>query len=78
MIILTRDEFLRTESGVYARQELQRMVSSSTYNTRDAYDINSERSMAFIDRHLTYLAKHPLVSPVVYLSNLRVMTKSKR
>lgn len=54
------------------------MVNSSVYNTRVAYDAAAGRKLAFLDRHINYLVKHPHISPVVYLANLRVMTRAKR
>lgn len=78
MQVLSRQEFLLTEKGALAKKELQHMVSSSVYRTHESYDASAGRKLAFLDRHLNYLIKHPYVSPVVYLSNLKVMTRIKR
>ena len=78
MQIVTRKQFLETEAGALAKKELQLMVKSTTYNTHESYDVSVGRTLAFIDRHLNYLLKHPYVNPATYLSNLRVMTKLGR
>jgi hypothetical protein len=78
MRILTTEEFAKTEAGVRAKVELQHMVNSTVYTTNSSYDASVGRKLAFFDRHMNYLAKHPYISPVVYISNLRVMTKASR
>lgn len=78
MLIVTREQFLQTDSGALAQVELRRMVNSSAYNTRLSYDATVGRKLTFMDRHINYLVKHPAVNPIVYLSNLRVMTRIKR
>ena len=75
MRVLTSEEFLKTDAGTHAVSELQRMLNSSVYSTQSSYDASADCPLAFIDRHINYLAKHPYVSPVVYITNLRVMTK---
>lgn len=78
MQALTRKEFLKTYAGAQAKGELQYMVKSSVYSTNGSYDATTGRNLAFIDRHINYLAKHPYLSPVVYIVNLKVMTKVRR
>jgi hypothetical protein len=78
MQVLTRKEYLATDAGAQVKKELQLMASSSNYDTKAIYSADDETKQAFVNRHLTYLIKHPSVSSVVYLSNLRVMTRSKR
>lgn len=78
MQLLTREQFLQTDVGTSAVKELQRMTSSADYTTIKAYDPCVGHKQSFVDRHINYLVKHPHVSPLHYLSNLRVMTKVKR
>ena len=78
MQILTREEFLQTDAGALAKAELQRMASSTDYGTATTYDAMAGRRLSFVNRHLNYLVKHPQVNAKAYLSNLRIMTKSKR
>lgn len=77
MLISTRKQFLQTDAGASAKLELLRMLKSPAYDTHVSYDATVERNLTFIDRHLNYLVKHPYINPLVYLSNLRVMTKIK-
>lgn len=78
MQAITREQFLKTEIGLKTKTELQHMVKSASYNTREAYDATVGSRQTFINRHINYLVKHPGLSPAVYLSNLRVMTKVAR
>ena len=75
MLVTTREQFLKTDAGASARLELMRMLKSPAYDTHVAYDVHVGRDMAFIDRHINYLVKHPYIKPLSYLSNLRAMTK---
>ena len=77
MLVTTREQFLKTDAGASAKLELLRMLKSPAYETRVSYDVTVGRELAFIDRHINYLVKHPYINPLVYLSNLRVMTKIK-
>lgn len=75
---LNRQDFLNSPAGVQATRELQQMVSSSKYSTNEAYITQVNRTSKFVERHIDYLIKHPNVSPVAYVSNLRVMLKANR
>lgn len=78
MQIVTREDFLQTEVGAAAQAELQRMVNSGAYTTVAAYDVAVGHKVAFIDRHINYLVKHPHITPTTYLSNLKIMARAKR
>jgi hypothetical protein len=78
MRVPSQQEFLSTPAGVHARRELQAMVLNSSYRTDGSYDFPLGGGLTFEQRHLNYLVKHPYVSPVAYISNLKVMTKIKR
>jgi hypothetical protein len=78
MRALTQDEFLKTSAGAHAQSELQLMVKSISYDTNASNNSQAGRGLVFVDRHLSYMAKHPDIAPSAYLSNLRVMTKKAR
>jgi len=78
MSVLTRAEFLDSEAGTRAKTELQHMVNSSVFETRDSYDPTIGSKQSFLDRHINYLVKHPYINPAAYLSNLRIMTRKTR
>jgi len=78
MRVPSRQEFLKDPVGIDAKRELQRMVSSLSYNTSGSCDPRVGKGLVFVERHLGYLIKHPYVSPQSYLTNLRVMTKVNR
>jgi hypothetical protein len=78
MRAINRLEFLKSPVGVQAKRELQHMVNSSEYQTSERHNPQISHSSKFVERHISYLIKHPLVSPAAYLSNLRVMTKINR
>ncbi len=75
MLTTTREQFLKTDAGASAKVELLRMLKSPAYATHVSYDVTVGRELAFIDRHINYLVKHPYIKPLSYLSNLRAMTK---
>lgn len=78
MRTVTRQEFLESPAGIQARRELQHMVNSSVYRTNERHNPQISHTSSFVERHLGYLIKHPQVSPMTYLSNLRVMLKIDR
>ncbi|HEX5744381.1 MAG TPA: hypothetical protein VFX84_02945 [Candidatus Saccharimonadales bacterium] len=78
MRVPSQQEFLRTPAGVHAQRELKHMVSSRSYDTDGSLDPQIGKGQTFVERHLNYLIKHPYVAPAAYLSNLRIMTRSRR
>jgi hypothetical protein len=69
----TQKRFYASEQYAEAREALARMMQSPTYNTASA----SEDAASFVERHLLYLSKHPLVKLEGYISNLKLMTRAK-
>jgi len=78
MRVISRREFLKTPAGIQAKRELQHMVNSSEYSTSERHNPQISNTSKFVERHISYLVKHPQVSPMAYLSNLRVMLKTNR
>ncbi len=78
MRALSRQEFIKTPAGIQAKRELQYMVNSSEYKTNIRHNPQISQASPFVERHMSYLAKHPFISPAAYLSNLRVMLKASR
>ena len=60
-------------------QELQSMLEDDSFHTEPGYSINTEaypdHVIPFVEKHVSYLNKHPQVDPEHYLSNLRLMLK---
>lgn len=60
---------------------LKDMEQDQTLITKDAYTPNvaqyPDGRMPFVDIHLAYLKSHKHVDPMNYLSNLRLMIKSR-
>lgn len=60
---------------------LKDMEDDSKLITKDAYSPNAELypdgRIPFVDIHMTYLKTHKNVDPKNYLSNLRLMIKSR-
>lgn len=77
--ICTRNGFFETEEGRHVKEELQLLAESSQYNTASIYSANSllypDNLIPFVDRHMDYLVKHPLLEPSKYLANLKLMTR---
>lgn len=72
---LSAQRFLISSEGVLIRKELEVMVGDANYNTESFYSPTSSERISFVDKHMDYLCKHPLVKPRQYLSNLRLMTR---
>ncbi len=74
--------FLGPKEEVEVREELQRMVLSSTYNTSSSYTPSSlaypDGQMPFIDKHMKYLHANPKLDGWMYLANLRLRTRINR
>ena len=78
MKLPTRQEFLNTPAGSDAKQELKAMVKNPTYDTSGSTSLRTNGGMSFVERHLDYLVRHPYLSPTTYISNLKIMIKTKR
>lgn len=65
------------------REKLAAMESNSLLNTTaSTYTARSAQypdgKMPFVDKHIAYLLSHPKLDPDQYLSNLRLMLKTRR
>ena len=78
MQILTSEQFLETEKGTQARLGLQQLVDNPKYKTLTLYDATVGRKISFVDRHLSFLARHPYINADTYITNLKVMTRHSR
>lgn len=74
-----RERFLSTIEGEEAKQMLLKMATDAGYSTDTSYSANSslypDNRMPFVDKHIDYLAMHPTIDPIQYISNLRLMTR---
>ncbi len=74
-----RINFLDSEEATEVEHSLRLMAEDSTYNTAPSYSANTVQypyhSIPFVDKHMSYLSKHPSVDPSHYLANLRLMTR---
>lgn len=68
--------FYASDDCSSARLALQQLVDNPQYETDSSYFSGSE--LLFIDRHLWYLSTHPGINLTGYLSNLKLMTRTKR
>lgn len=61
---------------------LESMEADTTMLTTSAYRANTEKwptnSISFVETHITYLKAHPAVNPSYYLSNLKLMLRTRR
>ena len=77
IVVLTpaQQRFYASDDCATARQALQDLVDSPRYNTDSNYFSSSE--LGFVDRHLYHLSTHPQTNLPGYLSNLKLMTRSR-
>ena len=59
-----------------ARQALEDILGNPQYDTESSYF--SSNDLGFIDRHLHHLSTHPSTNVTGYISNLKLMTNTKR
>lgn len=67
--------FYASEQCIAAREALQALVDNGQYNTDSDY--YSENVRGFVDRHLHFLSTHPNASLAGYISNLKLMIRSR-
>lgn len=76
-----RVNFLDSELGQLIRLALENMTTENMYNTASSYSPNSteypNNLMPFVDKHMNYLNTHPNLDAQMYVSNLRLMTRSR-
>lgn len=74
-----KSDFNLSEAGVNARQILVRMISDDGYITEPSFSANAvlypDNLIPFVDKHMDFLRDHPTTDPMLYLSNLRLMTR---
>jgi hypothetical protein len=76
-----KSDFFDTQEGKDCKQILLTMVGDKKYCTEASYSANAElypdHLIPFVNKHMEYLRNHPSTNPQHYLSNLRLMTKSR-
>ena len=64
------------------KRELRRMEKDSSFNTQPSYTANvlsyPDKLIPFVEKHMAYIYNHPQLDPQHYLSNLRLMLRSRR
>ena len=74
-----RPDFFTSEDGIVALQKLKDMVGDSAYTTKPSYGADKvlypDNLVPFVDKHMSYLRDHPKTDPMLYISNLRLMTR---
>lgn len=77
--IKRRNDFVSSELGIEAIGLLKAMILDTSYNTNPSYSINTElypdNLMPFFDKHVEFLSNHNEINPLLYISNLRLMTR---
>lgn len=69
-------EFIKSEAGIAAYNELLKMIEDDSYNTGSSFSPSAkDGTLLFIDKHMNYLCTHLSVNSAQYLSNLRLITK---
>jgi len=72
---IQQQNFLKSEAGTMARNELKLMVADPDYNTRSSFSVIEPDGVSFVDKHMKYLSEHPKLNYQHYLSNLKLITK---
>lgn len=74
--------FAESEAGIVAQATLEALLANANHTTNSGYHVNEElhpdNKIGFVDKHMEYLSTHPNVNPSYYLSNLRLMTSSRK
>jgi hypothetical protein len=74
--------FAESEAGVAALATLQALFANTAHTTESGYHVNEElhpnNSIGFVEKHMEYLSTHSSINPDYYLSNLRLMTGSRK
>lgn len=75
----TRKGFFDTEEGEEIKRKFQRMLADNSYNTISSYSANTllypDNLIPFVEKHMDYLIKHPLLDADMYLANIKLITK---
>lgn len=79
--ISKKQDYFDTPEGLEVKEILKSMSTDENYTTRASYSPNTEQYsdnlIPFIDKHMSYLRRHPQVNPTQYISNLRLLTRKK-
>ena len=70
-------DYFETEIGQEILELLYIMVRSPDYITEDSYTPHSENLIPFIDKHQTYIRKHPNTNALHYVSNLKILYRRR-
>ena len=74
--------FMGPKEEVEVREELERMVLNTSYNTTPRYIPSSatypDSLIPFVDTHMKYLNANPKLDAWMYLANLRLRTRINR
>ena len=77
----SRSGFFESVEAEGIRQQLEHMMTSGQYNTTSSYTANGiqypDNLMPFVDKHMNYLNSHPKLDAGMYLTNLRLMTRTR-
>lgn len=76
LITMNQKRFYASQQCNEAREALEKLVKNPSYNTDSDY--YNGATLDFVNRHLQYLSTHPLVKIDGYVSNLKLMTSTKR
>lgn len=74
-------QFFESLEGQEIEQMLISMVKDDVFNTESSYSANEnlypDHVMSFVEKHKSYLLKHPSTDPMQYLANLRLITRRR-
>ncbi len=74
-----RPNFYDTDEAKDVEESLIAMQKDERYKTVSSYSADSEKhpdhQVTFVDKHMSYLHKHPDVNPQHYMANLKLKTK---
>ena len=68
-------QFLASDDAKQIREELERMMVNTGFNTKSTYTPTQETKQLFVDKHMRYLSLHTNIDPRQYVSNLRLRTQ---
>jgi hypothetical protein len=74
-VTLKVQQFLSSAQAQEIRDELNKMMSDPSFNTRASYSAVLNGDIQFDEKHMNYLSSHLAVNPDQYMSNLKLITK---
>ncbi len=73
--------YFDTDEGIEIEKILQDMDVNEAFNTDASYSANSDlypdNLIPFVEKHKSYLTKHPSTDARQYLANLRLVTRKR-